>query len=80
MSILNSRARFNVASYSISIEPGLTNEIKSRTGIVGVGVGVLVEVGVGPGGVGVGVGVGVAVGVPKHKTTPFINSFLVTET
>lgn len=75
-----SNARFNVASYSISIEPGLTNDIISRTAIVGDGVGVGVLVGVAPGGVGVGVGVGVAVGVPKHTTTPFISSFLVTDT
>ena len=48
--------------------------------LLGVGVGVEVFVGVSPGGVGVGVGVGVAVGVPRHKTTPLINSFLVTDT
>ena len=48
--------------------------------LLGVGVGVEVFVGVAPGGVGVGVGVGVAVGVPRHNTTPLINSFLVTET
>jgi len=49
-----------------------------------VGDGVIVGVGVGveltPPGVGVGVGDGVAVGVPRHTTTPLINSFLVTET
>jgi len=47
---------------------------------VSVVVGVAVGDGVAPGGVGVGVGVGVAVGVPRHKTTPLINSFLVTDT